>query len=64
MIDAAGYEGWSMEFYQDRRGKWRWRLSAPNHEVVAASTQGFVDADEASANAVRTQRALAMWGAV
>ena len=29
------------EIYQDRAGKWRWRLIAANGERVAASGQSF-----------------------
>jgi len=27
--------------YKDARGKHRWRITAPNHKIVGASSQGF-----------------------
>ncbi len=30
-----------IKFYQDKRGKWRWRIRAVNGEIIGASTQGF-----------------------
>lgn len=29
------------QIYEDRRGKWRWRVTAENGEIVGASTQGY-----------------------
>ena len=29
------------EIYKDKRGKWRWRVSGDNNEIVGASSQGF-----------------------
>ena len=29
------------ELYKDRRGEWRWRLRASNHEIIA-SGEGYV----------------------
>lgn len=28
--------------YRDAEGLWRWRLTAGNHRIVAASEQGYV----------------------
>ena len=28
-------------YYQDRAGLWRWRLRAPNSEIIAESGQGY-----------------------
>ena len=30
------------EMYKDRAGEWRWRLKAPNGEVIADSGEGYV----------------------
>lgn len=32
-----------LEFYQDKRNKWRWRLGSDNNKIIAASTQGYVN---------------------
>lgn len=29
------------EVYEDRRGEWRWRVIAPNSQVVATSGEGY-----------------------
>lgn len=29
--------------YQDSNNKWRWRRTAPNGEIVGASTQGYAN---------------------
>ena len=31
-----------IQYYRDRRGKWRWRFVAGNGEIVAVSSQGYV----------------------
>ena len=30
-----------LEYYRDKRNKWRWRLSSANGKIVGASTQGY-----------------------
>lgn len=40
-----------LEHYQDRRGKWRWRLVSENNRIVAASTQGYVNHTDCVDNA-------------
>ena len=30
-----------IKFYKDKRDKWRWRITAENNEIIAASSQGF-----------------------
>lgn len=42
------------DIYEDMEGAWRWRVKAHNGEIVAASSQGFHDEDEAKYNAKRT----------
>ncbi len=31
------------EIYQDARGEWRWRFRAANGEIVAVSSEGYVN---------------------
>lgn len=49
---------YSLEFYSDASGEWRWRLKHSNSQIVAASSEGFSSQDEARANAKRTRDAL------
>lgn len=42
-------EQWA--FYQDNRGKWRWRRTAPNGEIIGASTQGYAQIRDCERNA-------------
>ena len=39
----------SWEFYEDKKGEWRWRLTASNGEIVGAATEGY----KAKADAVK-----------
>ena len=41
------------EFYKDASGDWRWRRTAPNGEIVGASTEGYKNKADAIANAQR-----------
>ncbi|MCB1132902.1 MAG: DUF1508 domain-containing protein, partial [Verrucomicrobiae bacterium] len=41
------------EFYEDAEGKWRWRRTASNNEIVGASTQGYVNRSDCEENARR-----------
>ena len=40
-------------FYKDARGDWRWRRTAPNGQVVGASTEGYSNRSDCEANARR-----------
>ena len=31
------------DMYKDSRGEWRWRLKAPNGQVIATSGEGYKD---------------------
>jgi len=31
----------TFKYYRDHAGKWRWRLRAPNGEIIADSGQGY-----------------------
>lgn len=44
-----------MLVYRDRAGRWRWRRTAPNGEVIGASHQGYATAHLAHENIERTQ---------
>lgn len=40
--------------YQDSNGEWRWNRTAPNGEIVAASTEGYKNKADCVANAKRS----------
>ena len=40
-------------FYQDKNDEWRWRRTAPNGDIVAASTEGYKNRADCVANARR-----------
>lgn len=40
-------------FYQDDRSEWRWRRTAPNGNIVGASTEGYRNRQDCVANARR-----------
>lgn len=48
-------------FYRDKRDKWRWRIMAKNHEIVAASSQGFVRRIDCVGNLNRVANATRAW---
>jgi len=39
-----------IEFYKDKAGKYRWRVTAQNGEIVGASSQGFASKQKAMEN--------------
>ncbi len=41
----------SWEFYKDEAGEWRWRKTADNNKIVAASKEGFSSKQAAVSNA-------------
>lgn len=41
------------EFYKDDAGKWRWRRTASNGNIVGASSQGYVNRADCVENAKR-----------
>jgi len=47
----VGEDKW--HFYKDDKGEWRWKRVAPNGEVVAAASEGYVDIQDARINAAR-----------
>ena len=42
------------EFYKDKADEWRWRRTAPNGEVVGASTEGYHNLEDCLENAKRS----------
>lgn len=40
-------------FYQDSQGKWRWRRTAGNGQIVGASSEGYNNRADCVANARR-----------
>ena len=41
------------EFYKDNENKWRWRRTAPNGNIVGATTEGYVNKADCEGNARR-----------
>ena len=31
------------EYYEDKKGEWRWRKKASNGEIIGASSEGYVN---------------------
>ena len=46
-------DGETLNFYEDKVGKWRWRLTHNNGKIIAASSQGYVGKDACIGNAQR-----------
>lgn len=40
----------TVEVYPDKAGKYRWRITARNGEIIAASSQGFFNIKTCQAN--------------
>lgn len=40
------------EIYEDAVGEHRWRVTAGNNEIIGASTEGYVNAEDATRNAL------------
>ncbi len=47
-----------LEFYQDKKEEWRWRVQAENGQIIAASSEGYVELRDAKANVTRLMKAL------
>jgi uncharacterized protein YegP (UPF0339 family) len=39
-----------LSFYTDRAGEWRWRITASNGRIIGASSEGYVQLDDAEDN--------------
>lgn len=50
-----------IEFYQDRRDNWRWRIKAGNGHIIGASSEGFSTKQAALRNAQKLAAALKAW---
>ena len=48
-FNAAG----KWEFYEDKKGEWRWRHTAVNGNIIGASTEGYKNKADCTANAER-----------
>ena len=48
----AGEED-TFEFYKDAAGEWRWCRTAPNGNIVGASSEGYKNKSDCEANAER-----------
>ncbi len=46
------------EFYEDKAGEHRWRVTAKNGEIIGASSEGFHSKAEADRNADRLATVL------
>ncbi|WP_420394123.1 DUF1508 domain-containing protein [Acuticoccus sp.] len=51
----------TVEFYQDRRGEWRWRMKASDGGVVGAACEGYVSRADCEKNAKRSKNAKDKW---
>ena len=49
---------YNLEYYEDKSGKFRWRLTHSNGNVVGASSQGFSSKASAKNNVASTLRGL------
>jgi len=50
-----------LEFYKDKAGEWRWRVTARNGQVVHASSEGYKDKAGARGNLESLVAAVAAW---
>lgn len=48
---AGAKDKW--EFYEDKKGEWRWRRKATNGNIVGSSCEGYKDKKDCEANAAR-----------
>lgn len=49
------------EIYKDKRGEFRWRLTAPDGRVVGRSSEGYVNRADAEANMKRAADPRDRW---
>ena len=42
-----------VEYYQDKKGEWRWRRYASNGQITGASSEGYRDKSDCQKNANR-----------
>lgn len=53
MFEIESAENDKLEVYADANGKYRWRRTAPNGEIVGAATEGYVNKADCIANLKR-----------
>ena len=49
------------EYYEDKKGEWRWRKTHKNGEIIGASSEGYVNKKDCQANANRGSKAGDRW---
>ena len=49
------------EYYEDKKGEWRWRKTASNGEIIGASSEGYVNKKDCQSNANRSSKAGDRW---
>ena len=47
-----------LEFWQDGKRQWRWRVVAANNRIVSASSESFTTKGDAKRNYKRVRKAL------
>lgn len=50
-MNAGDNDKW--DIYQDKADEWRWRRTAPNGNIVGASTEGYKNRSDCEDNARR-----------
>lgn len=50
-----------LEFYKDKAGEWRWRITARNGQIVHAATEGYQSKESARMNVETLGEAVASW---
>lgn len=53
MFEIESAEHDKLELYKDVEGKFRWRRTAPNGEIVGAATEGYVNKADCLSNLKR-----------
>ncbi len=51
----------SIEYYQDKRGEWRWRMVDGDGKVVGAACEGYTGRADCEANAKRGKKGKDSW---
>ena len=49
------------EYYEDKKGEWRWRKTHKNGEIIGASSEGYVAKKDCQANANRGNKPGDKW---
>lgn len=51
----------SVEYYQDKKGEWRWRMKDGDDKIVGTACEGYKAKSDCEANAKRGKRAKDKW---